>query len=95
MNIAIRKIEKIIVPILKKKGVLRSAFFGSTARGDAKKGSDIDLLIEPARGMTLYDMIDLKELLERAVKKDIDLVTYRSLSPFLRKSVMRDMISIF
>ncbi len=94
MNTSVRKIEKRIVPILKKRGVLHSAFFGSTARGEAKKNSDIDLLIEPASGMTLYDLVDLKELLERAVKKDIDLVTYRSLSPHLRKSVLRDMIPI-
>ena len=94
MNTTVAKIQKIIVPILKKRGVLRSALFGSTATGKAKRGSDIDLLIEPAHGSTLYDLIDLKDILERAVKKDVDLVTYRSLSPHLRKSVLRDMIPI-
>ena len=39
-------IKKKAVPILKKSGVVRSAVFGSVARGEAKKKSDVDFLIQ-------------------------------------------------
>jgi len=34
------------IPVLKKYGVAKAAVFGSYARGEAKKNSDIDLLVD-------------------------------------------------
>src|SRR3990167_7430260 len=47
-------LKKKAVPILKGAGVKRSSFFGSVVRGEEKRGSDIDMLIEPPKGMSLF-----------------------------------------
>ena len=39
-------LKKKIVPILKKQGVLKAALFGSFAKGNETKKSDLDLLVK-------------------------------------------------
>jgi len=72
MNIAEIKIK--IKPILKRHNVKRAAVFGSYARGDQKKKSDIDILIEYKNDndKSLLDFVGLKlELEKRLGKKGI------------------------
>ena len=64
-------IRKKAVPILKKSGVARSAVFGSVARGEAKRKSDIDFLIEFEGKKTLFDLVGLKLALEDGLKKKL------------------------
>ena len=49
MNPKIKKMKPTIVRILKKNGVIRAGIFGSYARGEQKKKSDIDILIKPPK----------------------------------------------
>ena len=42
----ITEIKAKILPILKKNDVVRASIFGSFARGEEKKRSDIDMLVE-------------------------------------------------
>lgn len=83
-----------ILPILKEEGVLRSAFFGSFARGEAGENSDIDILVDLPEGKTLFNLIDLEKKLEDAVGKKVDVVTYRSISPLLRDIIQKDEVKI-
>ena len=50
---AIEKIKPKIIKILKKNKIKKAGIFGSYARGEQKKNSDIDILVEPAKGMGL------------------------------------------
>jgi len=50
MKADLEEIKKKAIPILKEAGVTRSSVFGSYARGENKKNSDIDLLIDFPRG---------------------------------------------
>lgn len=93
MDNEIQRIKEKILPTLKEAGVLRSSLFGSLARGEAKP-EDIDLLVELPSGKTLLDFVELKENLEEALRARVDLITYRSLSRFLRERVMREAIPI-
>ncbi|EKE15241.1 MAG: hypothetical protein ACD_12C00109G0003 [uncultured bacterium] len=79
-----------IIPILKKYGVSRASLFGSVARGQENKKSDIDLLIEPAKGTTLFDMAGIQIDLQKSLKKSVDLVTYGSINPMLKDQILRD-----
>lgn len=81
--------------ILRQAGVSRAAVFGSFARGEAKKESDIDLLIEFEGQKTLLDLVALKTRLEQAVGIKVDLITYQSLSPLLRDSILREQIPLY
>ncbi len=79
-----------IIPVLKKYGVSRASLFGSVARGEENKKSDIDLLIEPAKGTTLFDMAGMQIDLQNSLKKSVDLVTYGSVNPMLKNRILRD-----
>ncbi|MEK7522229.1 MAG: nucleotidyltransferase family protein [Patescibacteria group bacterium] len=84
------KITMKIIPILKKYGVSRASLFGSMARGEDNNQSDIDILIEPASGTTLFDMAGIQIDLQKSLKKSVDLVTYGSINPMLKDQILRD-----
>ncbi len=77
--------------ILKKYKIRKAALFGSAARGDEKRGSDIDILIEPPPAFTLFGLARLKIELESALKKSVDLVTFRSVDALLKPYIMKDL----
>ena len=89
MNADIMQIKKKIVPILKKNDVKRAAIFGSYARGNQKKKSDIDILIEYKNDdKSLFDLVHLQEELEKKLKKRVDLLTYDSIYHRLRENIL-------
>ena len=76
--------------------VLKAWLFGSYSRGEQREDSDIDILIVLDEtqhvGLKFFGMFeDLKDLLGR----NVDLVTDRSLAPYVRESVDRDKILIY
>lgn len=95
IELNLTQVKKKAVPILRKSGVIRSAVFGSVARGDAKKNSDIDFLVEFPRGKTLFDLVGLKLDLEEAFKKKVDVVTYNAPHPLLKDYILRDQKLIY
>lgn len=94
MKANIEEIRKKAVPILKRAGVTRSAIFGSYIRGETKKNSDIDVLVEVPKGTGLFSFVELQSKLEDALNKKVDLVTYKSIHPLLRGRILRQQISI-
>jgi predicted nucleotidyltransferase len=78
------------ISLLKKRGVKKAAVFGSVARGEQTSKSDIDLLVEFQATPTLLEMARLQRELEHITKKPVDLVTYRSLHPLIRRRILRD-----
>ncbi|MBU0959031.1 MAG: nucleotidyltransferase family protein [Nanoarchaeota archaeon] len=90
---ALKKIKTQILKILKQYKIKKASIFGSYARGDFKKKSDIDLIIQPTPGMGL-EFVGLALELEDKLGKKIDLLTYKSIHPLIKKSVMEDEIRI-
>ena len=87
-NKEIEKIKKKIVPILKKNNVVRAGIFGSYATGEQKKNSDVDILIEiKARKFSLFDLVRLEMELEQRLGIKVDLLTYKSVNPNLKKYI--------
>lgn len=91
---AVPRIKKEIVPILKKHGVVKAAIFGSTARGEAKTNSDIDILVEFRKSPSLFDIGALYADLKDRLKKRPDIVMYGSIDGRLKPFIMRDKIDI-
>lgn len=85
-----------IRPILKRHDVRKAEIFGSYARGDTHAGSDLDVLIafSEEKRKSLLDLVSLKFDLEDAVHSKVDLVTYRSVSPRLRKYIMEHRLPV-
>ena len=87
-------IIKKAMPILKKQGVKKAALFGSQARGDAKRGSDVDLLVELPEHFTLFDVSGLKIDLEEKLKKAVDLVEYAMIHPLAKSQILKEQVPI-
>ncbi len=79
---------------LKRLGVKSLALFGSVARNEAGKDSDVDLLVEFDRPVGLFQFIDLKEFLEKVLGCSVDLGTRNSLHPRLRERVLREAVNV-
>ncbi len=90
----ITTIKKKIVPILKKNGIRKAGIFGSYVRGDYKKRSDIDILIQPPRDMSLLKFVHVKHELEEKLNKKVDLVSYRGIHPFLKNQILKEEVKI-
>jgi hypothetical protein len=95
------KISKNIIPkqqevvkYLKKQGVLKAGVFGSYARGEQKKRSDIDILVKVKRGTSLFDLVGYEMDLEKIVKRKVDLLTYAAIHPYVKDTILQDEIPI-
>jgi predicted nucleotidyltransferase len=94
INMIDQKILDKTIPILKSHGVARASIFGSFVRGEETSQSDIDLLIQPPRGMTLFGLGGLCSDLEEALHRTVDVVQYDFIKPALREAIMREKIDI-
>ena len=81
-------IRKLVVPVLKREGIKKAAIFGSYARGDQTKESDIDILIE-FHG-NLIELVGLELELKKILRKDVDLVTYSGINPLLKDKILKE-----
>lgn len=66
--------------------------FGSLARGEDDETSDLDLLVTLGEDRSLLDLVGLKQDLEDLVHRPVDVVTERSLSPYLREQVLSEAV---
>lgn len=94
MNDQMRAAREKALEILQKNGIKRAAFFGSIVRGEMTDESDIDILIEFEGRKSLLDLAGLKLDLEDALKRRVDLLTYRSLHPMQKDRILAEQIPI-
>lgn len=73
-------------------GYRRLAVFGSVARGEARPGSDIDLLVQAPEGTSSFGFVEFKQLIERVLGREIDLVDYGGLKPKLDDDIRREAV---
>lgn len=71
-------------------GVRSIGLFGSYVRGEATKESDIDLVVDMPPSFDAY--YDLKEFLEEAFKKPIDLGLKNSVRKFIYNKIEKEII---
>jgi uncharacterized protein len=91
----IQEIKRKAVPLLKKYGVVKAGIFGSYARGEQNKKSDVDMLIQVRRKkFSLFDLIDLEEELKKKLGKEVDLLTYNGINHLLRDRILEEEIRI-
>ncbi len=77
-------------------GVDHLYLFGSTARGEARDDSDVDLFFDHEKGrIGLYELIDVKERAISVLGARADVVTRASLHPVLRDRIEASAIRVF
>lgn len=90
----VEDIKKKILPILKKYGVTRAGIFGSVIRGEEKQDSDIDILVQINKRMSLLDFVGLKLELEDALGKRVDLGEYSAIKPIIKEQILNEEVAI-
>jgi len=79
-----------ILRIARSHGARRVRVFGSFARGEERKDSDLDVLVDIEPGRDLLDIVAIKQDLESLLGIRVDVVTERAVSPYIRDSVLRE-----
>jgi predicted nucleotidyltransferase len=77
---------------LRARGVAHAALFGSRARGDARPGSDTDIMIEIDPGA---DVTALKDYIAGLFDGPVDIVDRAALKPYLRPAATTDAVYAF
>jgi uncharacterized protein len=73
-------------------GVAALFVFGSVARGEARDGSDVDLLVDFSRPIGLFEFIGLQDYLTSVLGRRVDLVTRAALKPRMRERVLTEAV---
>ncbi|MDT7886977.1 MAG: nucleotidyltransferase family protein [Thermoproteota archaeon] len=92
-----KETEKKLAEICQKNGIVFMAIFGSFARGEQKKKSDIDIAIEFEKGSqkSLLDLVRIENELRRIFKRKVDLGIFSSLNPSIMEDVKKEMRIIY
>lgn len=93
---------KMIAEILKKHKkelnekykVKEIGIFGSYVRGEQKRGSDVDILVEFEEVPDLFKFLELERYLESLLKLKVDLVRKKALREELRDIILSEVINI-
>jgi predicted nucleotidyltransferase len=81
---------------LKRLGVEHLYLFGSTARGDAREDSDVDLFFDYGRGkLGLFELMDVKEAAARILGRKADIMTRDSVHKAIRSRVEASAVPVF
>lgn len=84
-----------VLPILQKYHVNKASVFGSYASGKYTEGSDLDLLVETPRELSLFQFIEIEQELEKKLSLPVDLVEESTLKSVVKDQVLKDKITFY
>jgi len=89
----LKKYEK---EVKEKYGIKEIGIFGSYLRGEAKEGSDLDILVEfkPEAKISLLDFVELENYLSDLLGVKVDLVEKSALKPKIGKRILSEVVNI-
>ncbi len=74
-------------------GVARLAVFGSCARGEERRDSDVDILVDFENPVSIFEFLEVKDYLETLLGQPVDLVMRGALKPQLRDRILAEAVS--
>ena len=77
-----------------KYGVKSIGIFGSYVRGQQRKDSDLDVLVEFERSVDFFEFLELEEYLSSVLRVKVDLVPKKSLRPEIAKNVLKEVVYV-
>ena len=96
-----KKIDRIIMELRENKPVLEEKYkvktlgvFGSYVRGEQKKSSDLDILVEFREPIGLFKFMELEEFLGNNTGIKVDLVSKKALKPRIGKHILDEVINV-
>jgi hypothetical protein len=78
-------------------GVVHAGIFGSLARGEAGKRSDIDVFVvlDEARDLSVYDFVGIQHFLQDVLHPRVDLIERDAVKPAIREQLFADAVNAF
>jgi Predicted nucleotidyltransferases len=86
----LRQRREELLAIAARSGATNIRIFGSVARGEDAAISDVDFLVRMERGRSLLDLVALRDDLEAAIARRVDIVTENGISPYLRQRILTE-----
>ena len=83
-----------ILRIASRRGARYVRVFGSVARREADRESDVDFLVELEAGRSLLDLGGLQMELESLLGRRVDVVTARGLKARIRERVLQEAVPV-
>ena len=90
----VQKLNELLPALREKYRVSRVGLFGSYARGEARSGSDADILVEFSEPIGLLKFLELESYLSDALGIRVDLVSKKALKPTIGKRILKEVINI-
>ncbi len=94
IDVIIEKLRKNKPVVEKKYGVKNLEVFGSYIRGEQKKGSDLDILVEFHRTIDLFKYIELENFLSKKIGVKVDLVMKDTLKPRIKDRILKETVPV-
>ena len=94
MKTHIEHIKRKILPVLRPYGVSKAGLFGSCVSGQMSEDSDIDILVEITKDISLLDFVGLRLEIETALGRKVDLVEYSTIKPLLKERILKEQVII-
>jgi predicted nucleotidyltransferase len=90
-----KRILRAHLPTLRERYAITSlGLFGSYVRGEQKKKSDLDLLVEFERAPSLFRYIELEDHLSDLVGIKVDLVMKKTLKPHIGRYILAEVVAL-
>jgi len=90
----LRKKREDILRIAAKHGAFNVRIVGSIARGEARKDSDLDLLVETETETSSWFPAGLILELEEILDRHVEIVTEKGLNQYIRDQVLREAVPL-
>lgn len=92
----LKEIERIVkenkLVLTERFKVKEIGIFGSIVRGEDKKTSDIDILVEFKKPIGLFKFLELEEFLSNLIGRKVDLVSKKALKPRIGKHILKEVL---
>lgn len=84
-------------PALRAAGATGLLLFGSTARGEARQDSDVDLIVDydEATDFSIIELSRLERMIAASLERPVDVTTRAGLHPVIRDQVLAEATRVF
>jgi len=89
-----RKLRSAKADLKKHFHVTKIGIFGSYVRGEQKKSSDIDVLVEFEEPVGIFRFLDLEDYLANLLGIKVDLVSKSSLKPRIGVQILKEAVYV-
>ncbi len=93
LTIIIKALKELKPELTQKYAVSSIGLFGSVVRDDYNSASDIDIIVDFSKPIGI-EFIDLADILEKKLKKTVDLVSRKGIKPQYYRAIESEIVYV-